>query len=318
MPEWGRRSPALGNGPNAPIAMAAGGPGGSPHGYSLPPLPGSSSTGSSGATPGPVRPPPGYGGPPNGGPPPVGPPSGGPPRSKRWLLWVLLPVVIGGGVAAAVIALQNRGTPGGPDASRPDAFGAAPLADAAKTAPNVDARSPSIDAPSPDALRSIDAPAAIDAARAAGDSAIADAIPRPEPGTAIDAAAPQLPSDAEPAAATPPDASPSPPPPGGESIVFDEPQVMTGNIPLEPLLQALAQVRPELDACRLERKDTHVRVQFTIGSGKLNIARPAAYNPGDANAARCVADRVKAAKPFWPGNLSGIVEIEVTLPAKAP
>ena len=59
-----------------------------------------------------------------------------------------------------------------------------------------------------------------------------------------------------------------------------------------------------------------MKVQFHVGLGGLRLAAPAADNTGDASVARCIANRVKSAKPVWKADESGIIIVNATVPPR--
>lgn len=214
-----------------------------------------------------------------------------------------------GGAAAAVavdaapVAAAIDATKGGIDAAKPAVVDARPP-DAARAAAVVDARPP--DARPADAA----APATVDAAAAAAAApSPADAAPAKP---LVDAAAPATAPDAAKAAqATPPPAAPA-----GDEIVIDEPRVV-GDADVQPILDALNRVKPQLEGCRPRGTDVaKVKVQFHVGLGKLGLAAPAADNTGDPSVARCIANRVKSARPEWKEGESGIIIVEASLPPR--
>jgi hypothetical protein len=85
---------------------------------------------------------------------------------------------------------------------------------------------------------------------------------------------------------------------------------VVGNLEAGPLRKALRDAH--LDECRGDRLE-RVEVQFHVHT-ELGLAAPAPNNPGDADVARCVANRVKEQRPKWPQGASGILFVEVTLP----
>jgi hypothetical protein len=212
----------------------------------------------------------------------------------------------------------------GAAAVAPAAIDAAPaavaVADAARPA-TIDAPPPAppdaAAAAGPDARPADARPA--DASQAAPVDAGAGPSPASTTETAIDAAGPApAPADAAAAAAAEPapDAPRAAAAPASDEIIIDEPRVV-GDVDVNPILEALEKVKPQLEGCRPRGAETaKVKVQFHVGLGKLGLAAPAADNTGDASVARCIANRVKSAQPKFKEGESGIIIVDATVPPR--
>jgi hypothetical protein len=98
--------------------------------------------------------------------------------------------------------------------------------------------------------------------------------------------------------------------------VIDEPRAI-GDVDVQPLIDALEAVKPQLEGCRPRGTETaKVKVQFHVGLKSLRLAAPAADNTGDASVARCIANRVKSSRPAWREGESGIIIVEATVPPR--
>jgi hypothetical protein len=208
-----------------------------------------------------------------------------------------------GGVAPALPDAPAVAAPATPDAPLPP-----PIPDAPPAEPDAPPAAPDAawvpDAPVvPDIPDASDAAGAVDAA-AGVDAGAGDAAPALDGG--IDPGA----DDAAPAG--PPDATE----PASTEILIDEPRAV-GSVDVQPLLDALEKVRPQLETCRPRGAETErVRVQFHVALGSLRLAAPAADNTGDASVARCIANRVRSSRPTWEEGESGILVIEATVPPR--
>ncbi len=86
---------------------------------------------------------------------------------------------------------------------------------------------------------------------------------------------------------------------------------------MQPLLDALDKIRPQLESCRPRAGKTEtVKAQFHVAFGKLSLAAPAAQNNGDVNVARCIANRVHTFNPHWKDTEDGILIVEVIVPPR--
>jgi hypothetical protein len=101
----------------------------------------------------------------------------------------------------------------------------------------------------------------------------------------------------------------------GAAIAIEEPRVV-GDVDVQPIVDALERVRPQLERCRPKGQEAKVKVQFHVGLGGLRLSAPAADNSGDAAVARCIANVVKSAKPAWKEGESGIIIIDATVPPR--
>jgi hypothetical protein len=195
-------------------------------------------------------------------------------------LWTSIGLLFVAGIVVAAV-LGTRGGGGVETTAVPDAPPPPPAVSFDASPPAIDAPPAPIDAaPPPDATAPADAPAPAEA-------------PLPEP---------------------PPPPPPEPPP--SADIVVDEPRVV-GDVDPQPIIDALEALRPQLESCRPRSRETaRVKVQFHVGLGGLRLAAPAADNTGDTSVARCIANRVKSAKPVWKADESGIIIVEATVPPR--
>jgi eukaryotic-like serine/threonine-protein kinase len=116
--------------------------------------------------------------------------------------------------------------------------------------------------------------------------------------------------------ARPPATPAAPPKPGHDvsDIRAEEPEVV-GHLSPAPLRDAFKRARAQLDDCRPQSGTAKVRVVFLVNTQRIAIAKPDDLEPGDPAVARCVAARIKETEPAWPPDVSGVMRMNVILPA---
>jgi hypothetical protein len=98
-------------------------------------------------------------------------------------------------------------------------------------------------------------------------------------------------------------------------VVVQAPEVI-GTIEMTDALKLMALARGALEDCRSDRAVT-VSIQLLTHCPGIAIAQPNPNRPVvDKQAAQCAATRFKAAAEAWTCKGSGIISVEVTLPAR--
>jgi eukaryotic-like serine/threonine-protein kinase len=208
------------------------------------------------------------------------------PKKGGKLKWVVLGVLVAGGVTTAAMLASRRGVT------------------VASAPPPVPVPAPP-PAPAPVPVP-VPAPAAAPATDA--EPAVEDDVDKE-----IAAAEKEVHEQVKEALRPPPTKAQKPRPPATQ-IEIEEPDVV-GDLSSEPLREAAKKAK--LDDCRRDQPETVV-VQFHVAFGKVGLSAPAPEprNAGDVKAARCVASRIKEQGMRWKDDENGILFLEVRLPAK--
>lgn len=147
-------------------------------------------------------------------------------------------------------------------------------------------------------------------------TAVVEAQPVPSavvPPPVVTAPAPLPPVEPPPPRRVQPARSPRPAP--ASATVVHEPRVI-GTVPLSDVLKLMTSARGSFEDCRGAREVTVPVQLMTHGKGITKAQPDPNQAVSDTDAARCVANRFKAAAEGWTCTGSGIIVVSVTLPAR--